>query len=96
MTSVNDIRAKLADQSEQLRKCQVAQLWLFGSAARQEAEIHDLDFLVEFSSAPGLLEYMNLKFLLEETFGLPVDLHSRKTCPERFYERIRGDLKHVA
>lgn len=39
---------------------------------------------------------MNLKFFLEDVSGMPVDLHSRKTCPERFYERIRTDLKHVA
>ena len=96
MISVNTIRQKLADQPDRLREYNVAQLWLFGSAARQEATIRDLDFLVEFSTAPGLSDYMNLKFFLEDTFGMPVDLHSHKTCPERFYERIRNDLKNVA
>jgi predicted nucleotidyltransferase len=96
MISVETIREKLAAQSALLLGCGVANLWLFGSAARKEAEVHDLDFMVEFSKPPGLLDYMNLKFSLEEMFGFPVDLHTRKSCPERFYKRIQADLKHVA
>ena len=96
MISVEAIRGKLADRSALLLDYEVADLWLFGSAARQEPEVNDLDFMVEFSKPPGLLNYMNLKFLLEEMFELPVDLHTRKSCPERFYDRIRDDLKHVA
>mgnify|MGYP001567398464 FL=1 len=96
MKKLTEIRHTLADNYEQLQASHVANLWLFGSAARQEAEVHDLDFMVEFSKAPGLLDYMDLKFFLEETFGLPVDLHTRRSCPQRFYDRIREDLKHVA
>lgn len=96
MISIEAIRSQLAANAAFLRNHHVDQLWLFGSAARQEATVQDLDFLVEFSKAPGLEDFMQLKFFLEDTFGLPVDLHSRKTCPERFYERIREDLKHVA
>ena len=96
MKKLAEIRHTLAEHYEQLQTLHVANLWLFGSAARQEAEVHDLDFMVEFSKAPGLLDYMDLKFFLEETFGLPVDLHTRRSCPQRFYDRIREDLKHVA
>lgn len=96
MISVKTIREKLANQSALLQGYGVANLWLFGSAARKEPKVHDLDFMVEFSKPPGLLDYMNLKFSLEEMFGFPVDLHTRKSCPERFYNRIRDDLKHVA
>ncbi len=96
MITVEAMRQKLADQSTSLDGYSVANLWLFGSAARQDAEVHDLDFMVEFSKLPGLLDYMDLKFFLEETFGLPVDLHTRHSCPQRFYDRIRADLKHVA
>jgi len=96
MISAETIREKLADQSSVLLGYGVANLWLFGSAARKESEVHDLDFMVEFSKPPGLLDYMNLKFYLEEIFEFPVDLHTRKSCPQRFYDRIREDLKHVA
>lgn len=96
MKQLAEIRHILADHYEQLQALHVANLWLFGSAARQESEVHDLDFMVEFSQLPGLLDYMELKFLLEEIFGLPVDLYTRRSCPQRFYDRIREDLKHVA
>ena len=39
---------------------------------------------------------MNLKFFLEERLGGSVDLHSKKTCPARFLQRIQPDLLHVA
>jgi predicted nucleotidyltransferase len=96
MITVEAMREKLADQTADLDGYSVANLWLFGSAARQEPQAHDLDFLVEYTKPPGLLDYMDLKFFLEELFGLPVDLHTRRSCPQRFYDRIREDLKHVA
>jgi len=96
MITVEAIRNKLAAELATLDRCGVANLWLFGSAARQDPKVHDLDFLVEFSKPPGLLDYMDLKFFLEKMFECPVDLHTRRSCPQRFYDRIREDLKHVA
>jgi predicted nucleotidyltransferase len=96
MKSVESIREALAGQSSRLGAFRVAHLWLFGSAARGDAEVRDLDFLVEFSTTPGLLEFMDLKFFLEELFKMPVDLHTRSSCPDRFFERIRDELKNVA
>lgn len=96
MTRIQEIRQKLADQLNDLHGFGVAQLWIFGSVAREETDAHDLDFLVEFSEPPGLLNFMELKFFLEELFEMPVDLNSRASCPARFFERIKTDLKHVA
>jgi predicted nucleotidyltransferase len=74
----------------------VAKLWLFGSAARGKADAKDLDFLVEFISPPTLTGFMGLKFFLEEQLHMPVDLHTRSSCPDRFMHRIQSDLLHVA
>lgn len=90
------IRQTLAGHQDRLRELGVSSLSLFGSAARGEATVDDLDFLVEFSEPPGLVAFMELKFFLEECFELPVDLHTAKSCPERFYQRIENELKHVA
>jgi uncharacterized protein len=79
-----------------LRSMGVVDLWMFGSAARGESTVNDADFLVEFSSRPTLTGFMNLKFLLEEKLGMPVDLHTKDSCPERFMRRIESDLLHVA
>jgi len=96
MIDADSIRQILARHSAVLVRYHVANLWLFGSAARQQLDAQDLDFMVEFSQSPGLLDYMELKFFLEETFNVPVDLHTRNSCPQRFFDRIREDLKHVA
>jgi predicted nucleotidyltransferase len=74
----------------------VAQLWLFGSAARGEADAQDVDVLVEFVSRPTLVGFMDLKFFLEERLGKPVDLHTKSSCPERFLRRIETEMLHVA
>lgn len=79
-----------------LRSMGVVGLWMFGSAARGESMVNDVDLLVDFDSRPTLEGFMNLKFLLEEKLGMPVDLHTRQSCPDRFMRRIQPDLVHVA
>jgi predicted nucleotidyltransferase len=81
---------------DNLHSMGVAQLWLFGSAARGEEESQDVDLLVEFVSPPTLLGFMGLKFFLEEKLGKPVDLHTKSSCPERFLRRIQTETLHVA
>jgi predicted nucleotidyltransferase len=96
MTDYQSIKACLLSNESALRGFHVRNIWLFGSAARGEADVNDLDFLVEFSKDPGLVDFMNLKFFLEEQLDNPVDLHSIGSCPPRFYKRIENELKHVA
>jgi predicted nucleotidyltransferase len=80
----------------ELRAAGVAKLWLFGSVARGEPDAKDLDFLVDFTSPPTLISFMNLKFLLEERLQMPVDLLTRSSCPDRFMRRIQSEMLHVA
>lgn len=75
----------------------VGRLWLFGSRARQTARLgSDWDVLVEFTKPPGLEDFMNLKFLLEEKLGGRVDLVSRTACKPRFLAAIQNELLDVA
>ena len=96
MKNTDSMISAIRALDKELETFGVAGLWLFGSAARGEANASDLDFLVEFTSPPTLTGFMGLKFLLEERLGMPVDLHSRSSCPERFMRRIQPDLLHVA
>ncbi len=82
--------------SAELHAYGVKDLWLFGSAARAEPNPRDLDFLVEFQAPPTLTSFMNLKFFLEEKLQMRIDLHSRASCPQRFFKRIQPELLHVA
>lgn len=93
---MHDLLPTIRSLSGDLRSLGVRSLWLFGSAARGDADAHDLDLLVEFQSPPTLTGFMNLKFFLEDRLGMPVDLHSRGSCPERFLKRIQPELLHVA
>lgn len=83
-------------ESDRLAAFDVKHLWLFGSAARGEANPHDVDILVEFNQPPGLLNYMGLKFKLEEMLGKSVDLVSKTACRARFFRQIERDLIRVA
>ena len=90
-----EILNSLREIHSELTAMGVKDLWLFGSAARGELA-KDADFLVDFQSAPTLVGFMNLKFLLEDKLQVPVDLHTRSSCPERFMRHIQPDLLHVA
>jgi len=91
-----DVENLLKTRRPELEKFDVADLFLFGSAARGQSPINDLDFLVKFRSQPRFLNFMGLKFFLEELFELPVDLHTQNSCPPHFKKAIHRDLTHVA
>lgn len=96
MGSRDMVLRKLGEIGTELEGLGVSNLWLFGSCARDEATPADADFLVEFNARPTLTNFMELKFLLEETLGMPVDLHTHSSCPDRFMDRIQPELLHVA
>lgn len=96
MHSPESISSVIRSTSDELSRLGVKNLWLFGSVARGEINAKDLDFLVDFNSPPTLTGFMDLKFFLEEQLQMPVDLHSRNSCPDRFMKRIQPDLLRVA
>lgn len=65
-------------------KYHISSLQLFGSNARGEAqEQSDIDLLVEFSSAPDLLTFLELEEELQNELSSQVDLvPKRKLKPE--------------
>ena len=87
---------KIRNEYHRLEEFDIEHLWVFGSSARGEADPGDIDVLVEFSTPPGLLNYMGLKFKLEEILGKPVDLVSKSACRDRFFKQIEKDLIDVA
>ncbi len=96
MNKRDRIIRKLHESRQELGEMGVLNLWLFGSLARGDVKVDDADFIVEFVSRPTLTGFMNLKFFLEERLQMPVDLHTRASCPDRFMRRIEPELLHVA
>lgn len=75
----------------------VKSLALFGSVARDEARSDsDVDILVEFEGSPSFAQYMDFKFLLEDTLGRPVDLATRNMLRPQLRTNIEKEAIRVA
>ncbi|MGK7943848.1 MAG: nucleotidyltransferase family protein [Microcystaceae cyanobacterium] len=86
----------VATHREQLEKLGVKSLSLFGSVARDEARLDsDVDFLVEFSSAVGLFEFIEVKLYLEDILGCSVDLGTQNSLKEHLREPVLKDVIHA-
>lgn len=79
------------------REFGVANLALFGSAARDELRLDsDIDFLVDFAGAATFDRYFGLKDWLEEALGRPVDLVTSKGLKPRARKQVEKELVRVA
>lgn len=96
MSDSTSIAVLLGRHRAELEVYHVKEVWLFGSVSRGEPGARDIDLLVEFTQAPSLIEFVQLKERLEGILCRPVDLISKKGCKARFLREIAGDLRHVA
>ena len=71
----------------------VASLGMFGSHVRGNARpASDLDLLVEFSTPPSLLEYLEVEEYLSHLLGVKVDLVHRDGLKPRIGESILREV----
>lgn len=90
-----EVLARIADKRAELRRLGVRSLALFGSGARDDlAATSDLDFVVEFERK-SFDAYMDLKFLLEDLFGCPVDLVIKDAIKPSLRDAILGEAVHA-
>jgi hypothetical protein len=93
----SDLIAQLQSHKESLLALGVGELYLFGSVARDEArDDSDVDLLVEFTGPPSFDRFMDLKFFLEDTLGIPVDLVTRRALKRVLCSEIERDAVRVA
>jgi hypothetical protein len=84
----DEILRKLEENRETIRGFGVRRLGIFGSYARDEhTKASDMDFLVEFDEST-FDNYFDLKFVLEDLFGSPVDLVFADTIKPRIRSTI--------
>lgn len=75
----------------------ITQLFLFGSAARDEAtDSSDVDLLVEFAEPLGLVDFIRLRDQLEELLGSRVDLVTRAALKPQLRDRILSEAVRAA
>jgi uncharacterized protein len=73
-------------------------LYLYGSTARDEGRPDsDIDVFIDYdqSSKFNAFDLIGIKFLLEDHFGLPVDLATRDGLHPRLRERIEQSAIRV-
>lgn len=74
-----------------MRRYSVASIYLFGSAARDEAtESSDVDLLVEFDpdASIGLFRFSRLRRELSQLLECKVDL----TTPDALHQNLKADI----
>ncbi|MBL7780065.1 MAG: nucleotidyltransferase family protein [Saprospiraceae bacterium] len=75
-----------------LKKHHIKRAGLFGSVATGRARRgSDIDLLVEFGTAISLLDFVGIKFELEEILGTKVDLVEYEAIKPRLRRRILSE-----
>jgi uncharacterized protein len=87
----------LSEHKAELTRLGVKALWLFGSAARDEArEDSDLDILVEFEGRLTYGKYCDVRFFIEDLIGCNVDLVPAKDLRPAVRPYVERDAIRVA
>ena len=71
MNNLENIKTKITPI---LKKYGIKKAGIFGSSARGESVINDLDLLVKIDKKISLLEFIGIQQELEDTLGMKVDL----------------------
>ena len=85
-----------AHKPELEKRFGVADLALFGSAARDEAlSTSDVDVLVRFEGRANSKRYFGVQFYLEDLLGRPVDLVTEKALRAELRPYVEAEAVHV-
>jgi uncharacterized protein len=68
---------------------------IFGSSARDESVVNDLDLLVKIDKKMSLLEFIGIQQELDEKFGIQVDLVEYEAIQPALKEDILRDEEPV-
>jgi len=89
MKTLEEIKNILAKHKVELeQKYKVKEIGIFGSCARKENKIHDIDILVEFEEPIGFFQFMDLEEYLENLLSTKVDLVSKKALKPHIGKHI--------
>jgi predicted nucleotidyltransferase len=93
----DDLIEQLAASRAQWAMFGVSAIFVFGSAARNEArEQSDVDLLVDFERPVGLFEFLHLRRVLSDLVGHPVDLVTRAALKPQLRDRILAEAIRAA
>jgi len=92
--SIDEVKNKI---SPILRAYGIKKASVFGSVARgDDRPDSDIDLLIELGPGPmGLIEYIGLKYKLEDSLGKDVDLVTEGNINKHMESYIRPELKEI-
>ena len=97
MSQRDKILASIRSRASEIDALGVRTLMLFGSVVRgEDTPTSDVDVLVQFDGPATFDGYMDLKFLLEDTLGRPVDLVTVAGLREEIREQVLAGALRVA
>lgn len=96
MFSKLEIETKLREiKPELVSEFHVSSIGFFGSyVSNEQNKESDLDLIVEFSEPIGW-KFFTLERLLEEKFGIPIDLVTKSALKERIKEPILNQVQYI-
>ncbi|WP_456374743.1 nucleotidyltransferase family protein [Methanocaldococcus sp.] len=97
MKTLSEIKELLRKHKKELKeKYKVKSIAIFGSFARNEQkETSDIDILVEFYKTPDLIEFVDLKYYLENILGVKVDLVTKNALHPMIREEVLKYAEYV-
>ena len=92
MNNLDDIKKKIRPI---LKKYGIKKAGIFGSSARGETVVNDLDLLVKIDKKISLLEFIGIQQELEDKLGMNVDLVEYEAIKPALKEDILRDEEPV-
>lgn len=98
MKNLKEIKKIILNHLTELKeKFGIKEIGIFGSYARgEEDKFSDIDILVEFEEGKKTFDnYMDLKFYLEELFGIKVDLVIKSAIKSKLKNYILEEVIYI-
>jgi predicted nucleotidyltransferase len=97
MLRIREIENVLKQYKQELkRRFKLKEMGVFGSYLRGEQnKKSDLDILVEFKEAPGLLEFIEIEEYISKITGLKVDLVMKKALKPELKKYILKEVVYI-
>ena len=92
----DDVMQRVLSLRGQLNALGVARLALFGSVMRGEANSgSDIDILIELPSPSGLTQLANIRQVIEDAVGRPVDLGTVASLKPEVRASVMAEARYV-
>ena len=97
MATKKEIIYSLQGKREEILQLGVKRLGIFGSVVRNEQNPNsDIDIIVEFfPGKKSFHNFMQLAFLLEDTFQKKIDLVTPESISKYIYPHIQKEIEYV-